>query len=103
MERVERRRDHRGRAHGGLHRVERLEAVTGDVRDDAFVGTNVNMVAPITIGEGSYIGAGSTVTKDVPADALVVERAQPIAKDGWAARWRARHGKPRPGETKKDS
>ncbi|PYM20621.1 MAG: bifunctional UDP-N-acetylglucosamine diphosphorylase/glucosamine-1-phosphate N-acetyltransferase GlmU [Candidatus Rokuibacteriota bacterium] len=73
------------------------------IGDDAFVGTNVNMVAPITIGEGSYIGAGSTVTKDVPADALVVERAQPIAKDGWAARWRARHGKPRPGETKKDS
>ena len=61
------------------------------------------MVAPITIGEGSYIGAGSTVTKDVPADALVVERAQQVAKDGWAARWRARHGKPRPGETKKDS
>ena len=59
------------------------------IRDGAFVGTNVSMVAPITIGEGAYVGSGSVVTKDVPADALAVERSQQIVKDGWAARRRA--------------
>jgi bifunctional UDP-N-acetylglucosamine pyrophosphorylase/glucosamine-1-phosphate N-acetyltransferase len=66
-----------------------------------FVGTNSSLVAPITIGEGAYIGAGSTITKDVPPDALVVERSQPTVKEGWATRWRARHRAPRPGEGKK--
>ncbi len=72
------------------------------IGDDAFIGTNASLVAPITIGEGAYIGAGSTITKDVPPDALAVERNQQVAKDGWATRWRARHGAKRPGQTKKD-
>jgi bifunctional UDP-N-acetylglucosamine pyrophosphorylase/glucosamine-1-phosphate N-acetyltransferase len=72
------------------------------IGDDAFVGTNSSLVAPITIGEGAYIGAGSTITKDVPPDALAVERSQQAAKDGWATRWRARHGAKRPGQAKKD-
>jgi bifunctional UDP-N-acetylglucosamine pyrophosphorylase/glucosamine-1-phosphate N-acetyltransferase len=59
------------------------------IGDGAFVGTNVSMVAPITIGEGAYIGSGSVVTKDVPADALAVERSQQVVKEGWAARKRA--------------
>jgi bifunctional UDP-N-acetylglucosamine pyrophosphorylase/glucosamine-1-phosphate N-acetyltransferase len=59
------------------------------IADGAFVGTNVSMVAPITIGEGAYIGSGSVVTKDVPPDALAVERSQQIVKEGWAARKRA--------------
>jgi bifunctional UDP-N-acetylglucosamine pyrophosphorylase/glucosamine-1-phosphate N-acetyltransferase len=63
------------------------------IGDGAFVGTNVSMVAPITIGAGAYIGSGSVVTKDVPADALAVERTQQIVKDGWAARRRAQRGK----------
>ncbi|HEU4369404.1 MAG TPA: bifunctional UDP-N-acetylglucosamine diphosphorylase/glucosamine-1-phosphate N-acetyltransferase GlmU [Methylomirabilota bacterium] len=62
------------------------------IRDGAFVGTNVSLVAPVTIGEGAYIGSGSVITKDVPADALAVERSQQIAKEGWAARKRAQHG-----------
>lgn len=49
-----------------------------------FVGTNVNLVAPIELGPGAYVGAGSTVTKDVPADALAVERAPQIIKPGHA-------------------
>jgi len=74
------------------------------IGDDAFVGTNASLVAPITIGEGAYIGAGSTITKDVPADALAVERSQQAARDGWATRWRTRHGATRPGQaTKKGS
>jgi bifunctional UDP-N-acetylglucosamine pyrophosphorylase/glucosamine-1-phosphate N-acetyltransferase len=59
------------------------------IGDGAFVGTNVSMVAPLTIGAGAYIGSGSVVTRDVPADALAVERSQQIVKDGWAARRRA--------------
>jgi bifunctional UDP-N-acetylglucosamine pyrophosphorylase/glucosamine-1-phosphate N-acetyltransferase len=50
------------------------------------------MVAPITIGAGAYVGSGSVVTKDVPADALAVERGQQVVKDGWAARKRAQRG-----------
>jgi len=59
------------------------------VGDGAFVGSNTSIVAPLTIGEGAYVAAGSVITKDVPADALVVERAQPVVKEGWAARRRA--------------
>jgi len=62
------------------------------IRDGAFVGTNVSLVAPVTIGEGAYIGSGSVITKDVPADALAVERSPQIVKDGWAARKRAQRG-----------
>jgi bifunctional UDP-N-acetylglucosamine pyrophosphorylase/glucosamine-1-phosphate N-acetyltransferase len=62
------------------------------VQDGAFVGTNVSLVAPITIGAGAYIGSGSVVTKDVPADALAVERSPQTVKEGWAARKRAQRG-----------
>ncbi len=54
----------------------------------AFIGSNSALVAPIKIGEGAYVGSGSVVTKDVPADALVVERAQQTVKPGWAKRFR---------------
>jgi bifunctional UDP-N-acetylglucosamine pyrophosphorylase/glucosamine-1-phosphate N-acetyltransferase len=60
------------------------------VGDGAFVGSNSSIVAPLTIGEGAYIAAGSVITKDVPADALVVERAPQVIKEGWAARRRAK-------------
>jgi bifunctional UDP-N-acetylglucosamine pyrophosphorylase/glucosamine-1-phosphate N-acetyltransferase len=59
------------------------------IEDGAFVGTNSSLVAPLTIGAGAYVAAGSVITKDVPADALALERSQQIAKEGWAARWRA--------------
>jgi bifunctional UDP-N-acetylglucosamine pyrophosphorylase/glucosamine-1-phosphate N-acetyltransferase len=74
------------------------------IGDGAFIGTNSSLVAPLTIGEGAYIGAGSTITKDVPPDALAVERSQQVAKDGWAARWRARHAaKGKSGQTNKEA
>jgi bifunctional UDP-N-acetylglucosamine pyrophosphorylase / glucosamine-1-phosphate N-acetyltransferase len=59
------------------------------VGDGAFVGSNTSIVAPVTIGNGAYVAAGSVITKDVPADALVVERAPQVVKEGWAARRRA--------------
>jgi bifunctional UDP-N-acetylglucosamine pyrophosphorylase / glucosamine-1-phosphate N-acetyltransferase len=60
------------------------------VGDGAFIGSNSSIVAPLVIGDGAYIAAGSVITKDVPADALAVERAPVIVKENWAARRRAR-------------
>ncbi|MGO4715324.1 bifunctional UDP-N-acetylglucosamine diphosphorylase/glucosamine-1-phosphate N-acetyltransferase GlmU [Bradyrhizobium sp. 2TAF24] len=54
----------------------------------AFVGSNSSLVAPVTIGSGAYIGSGSVVTRDVPDDALAVERSQQTVRDGWAKRFR---------------
>jgi bifunctional UDP-N-acetylglucosamine pyrophosphorylase/glucosamine-1-phosphate N-acetyltransferase len=54
----------------------------------AFIGSNVNLVAPVTVGAGAVVGAGSTITEDVPADALGLERSKQISKPGWAARRR---------------
>lgn len=54
------------------------------IGDDAFIGCNSNLVAPVTVGAGSYIGAGSTITKDVPPDSLGVARARQNNLEGWA-------------------
>jgi bifunctional UDP-N-acetylglucosamine pyrophosphorylase/glucosamine-1-phosphate N-acetyltransferase len=56
------------------------------IADRAFIGTNTSLVAPVTIGEGAYIGSGSVITKDVPPGALAVERTPQVVKEGWAAR-----------------
>lgn len=53
------------------------------VEDHVFVGCNVNLVAPVTIKAGSYIAAGSTITKDVPEDVLAVARARQQIIEGW--------------------
>lgn len=53
------------------------------VQDGAFVGCNSNLVAPVTVGEDAYIGAGSTITKDVPARALAVGRSRQLIKEAW--------------------
>ena len=58
------------------------------IGDNAFLGCNTNLVAPVTVGEGAYTAAGSTITKDVPADALAVARTPQTVKEGWAARRR---------------
>jgi bifunctional UDP-N-acetylglucosamine pyrophosphorylase/glucosamine-1-phosphate N-acetyltransferase len=50
----------------------------------AFIGSNTALVAPVTIGDGAIVGAGSTITKDVNADALSVTRAPQKSVDGWA-------------------
>ena len=53
------------------------------VGDGAFIGCNANLVSPVTLEEGSYIAAGSTVTKDVPRGALYVERSKGRVLEGW--------------------
>jgi bifunctional UDP-N-acetylglucosamine pyrophosphorylase/glucosamine-1-phosphate N-acetyltransferase len=55
----------------------------------AFVGSDSTLVAPVTVGEGAYVAAGSTITEDVPKDALALGRARQVTKPGWAARRRA--------------
>ncbi len=59
------------------------------VGDGAFIGSNSSLVAPVTIGAGAIVGAGSVVTKDVAPDALAVARGSQTEKAGWAARFRA--------------
>ncbi|MGA3263529.1 MAG: DapH/DapD/GlmU-related protein [Terracidiphilus sp.] len=56
---------------------------------DAFVGSDSTLVAPVTVEDGAYIGAGSCITKDVPAGALAVGRARQVNREGWAASRRA--------------
>ena len=55
------------------------------VGDDCFIGCNTNLVAPVNIGAGAYTAAGSTITEDIPSDALGIARARQVVKDGWAA------------------
>jgi bifunctional UDP-N-acetylglucosamine pyrophosphorylase/glucosamine-1-phosphate N-acetyltransferase len=55
----------------------------------AFIGSNSALVAPVTIGDGAIVAAGSTVTSDVSADALALVRPAQTEKTGWAARFRA--------------
>lgn len=55
----------------------------------AFVGSNSSLVAPVSIGANAYVGSGSVINRDVPADALAVERGEQTIKPGWAARFRA--------------
>lgn len=59
------------------------------IGEGAFIGTHSSLIAPVTIGAGAYLGTGAVITKDVPADALALSRAQQVNKDGWAKRYRA--------------
>jgi bifunctional UDP-N-acetylglucosamine pyrophosphorylase/glucosamine-1-phosphate N-acetyltransferase len=63
--------------------VAKHETVIGD---GVFVGTNSSLVAPLTIGEGAYVAAGSVITKNVPPGALAVARGRQETREGWVAR-----------------
>jgi bifunctional UDP-N-acetylglucosamine pyrophosphorylase / glucosamine-1-phosphate N-acetyltransferase len=56
------------------------------IEDGAFIGSDSQLVAPVRVGKGAYVAAGSTITQDVPADALAIGRGQQINKDGWVSR-----------------
>jgi bifunctional UDP-N-acetylglucosamine pyrophosphorylase/glucosamine-1-phosphate N-acetyltransferase len=64
----------------GKHRTE--------IGAGAFVGTNSSLVAPVRVGNGAYIGSGSVITRDVPDDAMAVERSQQTNREGGAKRYR---------------
>ncbi|GIK97575.1 MAG: bifunctional protein GlmU [Alphaproteobacteria bacterium] len=79
-----------------------------EIGEGVFIGSNSTLVAPLTIGRGAYVAAGSVVTQDVAADALAVGRGRQVEKPGWAALFherkralRAAKG-PRPEKPKKE-
>ena len=53
------------------------------IGDDCFVGCNTNFVSPISVGDGVYIAAGSTITEDIPENSLSIARARQVNKEGW--------------------
>lgn len=56
------------------------------IGDDAFIGSDTMLVAPVTVGAGAITAAGSTIAKDVPPGSLALERSEQVVIDGWAAR-----------------
>ncbi len=65
------------------------------IEDDVFIGSNTQLVAPVTVGRGAYVGSGSTITRDVPPGALAVGRGKQRNIEGWVSR---RRGKTRESE-----
>jgi bifunctional UDP-N-acetylglucosamine pyrophosphorylase/glucosamine-1-phosphate N-acetyltransferase len=65
------------------------------IENRAFIGSDATLVAPVKVGEGAYVGAGSCITDDVPPDSLAIGRARQIMKEGWVKEKRA-------GKQKKD-
>jgi bifunctional UDP-N-acetylglucosamine pyrophosphorylase/glucosamine-1-phosphate N-acetyltransferase len=63
---------------------------TTTIEDGAFIGSDSQIVAPVTIGANAYVATGTTVTRDVPPDALAIGRAKQENKEGYAAKLRAR-------------
>lgn len=61
-----------------------------EIGKGSFVGSNSTLVAPVRIGDGAFVAAGSVVTKDVPDDALAVGRTRQENKEAWAKHWRKR-------------
>jgi bifunctional UDP-N-acetylglucosamine pyrophosphorylase / glucosamine-1-phosphate N-acetyltransferase len=62
-----------------------------DIGAGAFIGSNSALVAPVKIGDRAYVGSGSVITDDVPADALAVGRGRQVTKEGWAKARRVAH------------
>jgi bifunctional UDP-N-acetylglucosamine pyrophosphorylase/glucosamine-1-phosphate N-acetyltransferase len=60
------------------------------LEDGAFIGSDSQLVAPVTVGKGAYVGTGTTVTKSVPAGALAIGRAKQENKEGYADKLKAR-------------
>ncbi|HSF70101.1 MAG TPA: bifunctional UDP-N-acetylglucosamine diphosphorylase/glucosamine-1-phosphate N-acetyltransferase GlmU, partial [Nitrospira sp.] len=66
--------------------VQKYQTVIGE---NVFLGSDTQLIAPVTIGAGSIIAAGTTVTKDVPAGSLAIARVAQVNREGWAAKRRA--------------
>ncbi|MBK9072742.1 MAG: bifunctional UDP-N-acetylglucosamine diphosphorylase/glucosamine-1-phosphate N-acetyltransferase GlmU [Myxococcales bacterium] len=63
------------------------------IESGVFVGSDSQLVAPVTVGRGAYVGSGTTVTKDVPRGALALSRTQQVNVDGWADKYREAQAK----------
>ena len=66
--------------------VRKHETIVGD---GAFIGSDVQLVAPVRIGKGAYVAAGSCIVEDVPAKALALARSRQVIKLGWVSRARS--------------
>lgn len=58
------------------------------IGEEAFIGSNTALIAPVTVGAGAFVGAGSSIYDDVPPNALSLTRAPQITKDGWATEFK---------------
>ncbi|HKB07618.1 MAG TPA: bifunctional UDP-N-acetylglucosamine diphosphorylase/glucosamine-1-phosphate N-acetyltransferase GlmU [Candidatus Polarisedimenticolia bacterium] len=64
--------------------VQKLRTI---IEDEVFIGSDTQLVAPVRVKRGAYVGAGSTITKDVPPHALAISRSQQVVKEDWAKRF----------------
>ena len=62
------------------------------IEDGAFIGSDTQLIAPVRVGKGAYVAAGSSITEDVPADALAIARGKQVNKDGWVSRHKKTKG-----------
>ncbi|HJU04182.1 MAG TPA: bifunctional UDP-N-acetylglucosamine diphosphorylase/glucosamine-1-phosphate N-acetyltransferase GlmU, partial [Nitrospiraceae bacterium] len=67
----------------GFHKFETV------IEDEVFIGSDTQLIAPVRVGRGAVVAAGSSVTEEVPADALAISRSMQVNRPGWAARRRA--------------
>ena len=67
-----------------------------DIEDGVFIGSGSMLVAPVRIGKGSYVAAGSAITEDVPPGSLAVGRAHQVNKEGWVHKHNDRKAQPKP-------
>jgi len=63
------------------------------IEDGAFIGSDSTLVAPVRVGKGAYVAAGSSITDDVPENALAIGRGRQVLKEGWASRRREARSK----------
>jgi bifunctional UDP-N-acetylglucosamine pyrophosphorylase/glucosamine-1-phosphate N-acetyltransferase len=63
------------------------------IEDGAFIGSDSQLVAPVTVGKGAYVGAGSSIVEDVPAGALGIARGRQNNVEGWVERRKGSPGK----------
>jgi bifunctional UDP-N-acetylglucosamine pyrophosphorylase/glucosamine-1-phosphate N-acetyltransferase len=68
------------------------------IEENAFIGSDSTLVAPVRIGKGAYVAAGSTITEDVPADALALGRSRQTTKEGWSRARREERAKAKAGK-----
>jgi bifunctional UDP-N-acetylglucosamine pyrophosphorylase / glucosamine-1-phosphate N-acetyltransferase len=68
------------------------------IEEGAFIGSDSTLVAPVRVGKGAYVAAGSTITENVPADALALGRSRQVTKEGWARERRNARAKSKAGK-----
>ena len=61
-----------------------------EIGEGAFIGVNTALIAPVSVGDNAYVGTGTVVTRDVPADALAISRTPQTNREGFASRLRAK-------------